>query len=110
MKFKDPLPVVCEACDHEQSHKVADLLAYRAVCVQCGHSLANVGQEMHAEMKRAGDQMQFVVYPLIDLEEHLDVPLPDHAGWDTIQTKADFIRVAVSYLAKVAPEKADPEM
>lgn len=110
MKFIDPLPVVCEACRQEQKHKVADLLAYRAVCVQCGHSLANVGREMHAGMARASNQMQFVVEPLMDLEEHLGVPLPDHAGWDTIQTKADFIRVAVSYLAKVAPDKADPEM
>jgi hypothetical protein len=109
MKFMDPSEVKCPACGLRQEKAVADLLSLRAVCNRCGASLAEIGQGMKKTCEEVGNQCAHIV-ALIDLEEQLRIPIPDDFGGDGIKTKADFVRAVVSYLAKVAPEKADPEL
>lgn len=65
---------------------------------------------MHKNSEQDANQWTYVVLPLMYLEEQLGVPLPDNAGWDKVRTKADFVHAVVSYLAAVAPAKADPAM
>jgi hypothetical protein len=108
MKFMDPLNVSCPVCDTRQLQRVADLLSFSAVCTRCAAPLDNVGRSMHKSMKEVGDQINYVVFPLIDLEEQLAVPFPDDGGWDRAKTKAELVGAIVAYLSAVAPEKADP--
>ncbi len=72
--------------------------------------MAEIGRSMHKICKGIENQWKYVAVPLMDLEEQLEVPLPDNVGWDAIRTKADFVRAVVSYVMKVAPAKADAEM
>ncbi len=46
----------------------------------------------------------------MDLQDQLEVPLPDHGGWDQATTKADLLKAVVAYLGKVAPAKADAKV
>ena len=107
MKYQDPSTVVCSACHASQPQRVPDLLALRAVCQNCGASLADNGRKMHEFMATVSKQMNYVAILLMELEEDLGVPFPDNAGWDIVKTKADFVRAVVSHLTAVAPAKAD---
>ena len=110
MQYMDPLKVVCPVCCLQQLRSVKELRSLQAVCTQCGASLADIGRGMLRHEERIANQIQYVVEPLMDLEDQLGIPIPDDASWDSIRTKADYVAAVISYLAANAPEKANPKM
>jgi hypothetical protein len=108
MKWMDPCEVVCPTCDTRQSQAVADLLELRAICRQCGSSLAEIGRRMHRIRQEVLKEVDYVALTIADLEEELRVNLPEQASWDDIRTKADFVRAITAFLAETEPAKADP--
>lgn len=55
----------------------------------------------------AGKVFGYVIVPVMDCEDELEVPIPDHVC-SGIRTKADFVRAIVEHLKEIAPEHADP--
>lgn len=110
MKLADHFDVTCSSCGKRQCHPTADLIASRSTCVNCGRVLDDVRLKVRDASESISRQQAYVLEPLIDLEELLGVPFPDAAGWDKIETKADYVRCVVSFLTLVAPDKADAEL
>src|SRR5262245_14326907 len=48
MKYKDPASVTCPECAARSSQRVANLLALKATCLNCGSSLTQTGLSMRS--------------------------------------------------------------
>ena len=94
MQYIDPCLVTCPCCGEERKYAVADLLALRAFCVDCGGDLAAVGRDMRKELD---DWSLFClrVEIAMELEKIFGIPYEDSEIWD-LMTVGDFLDLSIS--------------
>jgi hypothetical protein len=107
MKWCDPMPTYCPACNGRFPVPVTALRSLRAVCPGCGASLAAVAERMLA--KFALDQARFrrEVDPFLvgfELNEEAALGIPD-SELDAVRSLDDLIRAVAGRL----PPGADRE-
>jgi|KBSSwiStaDraftv2_1062776.scaffolds.fasta_scaffold22278_3 hypothetical protein len=89
MKFKDPREVACPECSTTSKQRVAKLLALKATCPECSHSLADTG----LKMRQALDDWSTYVIAIeltCELERALGCEFEDK-GLEKVKTLRDVI-------------------
>lgn len=95
MKYVDPLPVICDACDLKSSHRVNGVFRLVATCPACGRSLESIGLQMRARSDEAG--RLWTLTELALAVECEGVIIPDIA-FDDVQTLRDLVDIVTHRL------------
>jgi len=94
MQYIDPLPALCESCQTKSDYSVADLLAYKAKCIQCGKVLENVANVMH-ETNKAHKLETWPMHFIFDALEVFEVDIDDLSDeeFDAVKTIQDLVQL-----------------
>jgi hypothetical protein len=95
-KYKDPASVTCPESAARSSQRVANLLALRATCPNCGNSLMQIGLSMRNGLDEWATYVAILLMT-IRLEDRLEMRFTDDEV-DGVKTLRDFATIVASHL------------
>jgi hypothetical protein len=104
MKFVDPLPIDCPACETRSEQRIGEFFALRACCPHCGHSFEAVGRWIR---ETADENHKFWTWAeiVVSIEDKLGITTNDTEICERLRTVT--LRDIVRFIQQYLPQTTD---